>query len=120
MGRRDALGLHPTAAHVHGGGHPAMVARRPRGTRFGAMFAHAPWRSLVLILLAVFHTSARSLRPETARMTRSGGEAQASQGHACRRSTDARSCRSVPGSRCQGDSREGIEDRKLFVREVLV
>jgi len=44
---------------------PYSVAnRRARGAGFGALFAHASWRSLALILLAVFLTSAWSERTE--------------------------------------------------------
>lgn len=38
----------------------SIAARRARGQTLGAMFAHALWRSLVLVLLAVFLTSAWS------------------------------------------------------------
>ena len=38
----------------------SVANRRARGQRFGPMFAHAFWRALVLVLLAVFLTSAWS------------------------------------------------------------
>ena len=38
----------------------SVANRRARGQRFGSMFAHAFWRALVLVLLAVFLTSAWS------------------------------------------------------------
>jgi predicted acyltransferase len=40
----------------------SIASRMARGQRFGALFAHALWRSLVLILLAVFLSSAWSPR----------------------------------------------------------
>ena len=41
----------------------SLASRMTRGQRFGAVLAHATWRSLVLVLLAVFLTSAWS--PQT-------------------------------------------------------
>jgi predicted acyltransferase len=41
----------------------SLASRAARGQRFGDQFAHAHWRSLVLVLLAVFLTSAGS--PQT-------------------------------------------------------
>jgi heparan-alpha-glucosaminide N-acetyltransferase len=42
----------------------SLASRTSRGQRFGAMLAHASWRSLVLVLLAVFLTSAWSSQTE--------------------------------------------------------
>lgn len=42
----------------------SLASRAARGQRFGALFAHALWRSLVLVLLAVFLSSAWSPRTE--------------------------------------------------------
>jgi heparan-alpha-glucosaminide N-acetyltransferase len=40
----------------------SLAKRRARGQRFGGLFGHALWRALVLVLLAVFLTSAWSKR----------------------------------------------------------
>jgi predicted acyltransferase len=42
----------------------SLASRQARGQRFGSLFAHALWRSLALVLLAVFLTSAWSKQTE--------------------------------------------------------
>ncbi len=64
MGRLHPLGHHPARFHVYGRRRlPFSIAnRRARGQHFFRMLAHALWRAVALVLLAVFLTSASSRR----------------------------------------------------------
>jgi predicted acyltransferase len=57
--------IQPAFMFMVGAAVPWSIAnRRARGDNFGRMFGHALWRSLALILLAVFLTSASSSRTQ--------------------------------------------------------